>query len=357
MVVSDERYRARVRGCLLGGAIGDALGAPVEFLSTQRIRERFGDAGLADLVETPALITDDTQMTLFTVEGMIRASVRADRGVCHPPSVVYRAYLRWLATQQLSEPPAAVSGWLASHQFLYARRAPGNACLSGLESGRMGTPADPVNPDSKGCGAVMRSAPFGLHPRVTAGEAFEMGVECAVLTHGHPSGYLAAGALAAMVNGLVNTDLELVAAVELALSLLRERPHHEEVTAALEGALFADRDATPETVERLGAGWVAEEALAIGVYAALAHPTDVRRALLVAVNHSGDSDSTGSICGNALGAWHGENALPADWVFPLEGRATILELADDLALEYLHGSDLHGDYGPYTTWHDRYPGS
>jgi ADP-ribosylglycohydrolase len=352
----DKGFRARVRGCLLGGAIGDALGNPVEFLSTHRIQEQFGPDGLTDLIGDPALITDDTQMTLFTVEGLIRASVRWDRGVCHPPSVVHRAYLRWLDTQRLPAPPAEVDGWLAGQPFLYARRAPGNACLSGLAAGRMGTLDDPANPDSKGCGAVMRSAPFGLHPRWTVEQSFDLAVECAVQTHGHPSGYLAAGAFAAITHSLV-AGRELAEAVEVALVLLRQRPKHDEVSAALHAALGLDGAATPELVERLGGGWVAEEALAIGVYAALAHPTDVRRALLVAANHSGDSDSTAAICGNLLGAWHGEEALPADWVFRLEGRGTILEVADDLALEYTQGDQLHGDYGPYTSWTTRYPGS
>src|SRR6266704_1609756 len=89
-----ERYRSRVRGCLLGGAVGDALGAPVEFLSWQRIREVYGPDGATGMVIGPggrAQLTDDTQMTLFTAEGLIRASVRWDRGICHPPSVVHRA--------------------------------------------------------------------------------------------------------------------------------------------------------------------------------------------------------------------------------------------------------------------------
>jgi ADP-ribosylglycohydrolase len=327
----------------LGGALGDALGNPVEFLSTHRIRERFGPEGLADLLGEPALITDDTQMTLFTAEGLIRA--RGQRN----PAIVHRAYLRWLDTQRMPGPPATADGWLAGHSFLYARRAPGNACLSGLASGRMGTPADPANPDSKGCGAVMRSAPFGFDPRWTVREAFDAAVECAVQTHGHPSGYLAAGAFAAITRALVVDEQDLLAAVEDALRLLRQRPKHEEVTVALEGALALDRGVTPERVETLGGGWVAEEALAIGVYAALAHPSDARRALLAAANHSGDSDSTAAIAGNLLGAWHGEAALPADWVFRLEGRGTILELADDLVLEFLHGAEMG------TGWGTRYP--
>jgi ADP-ribosylglycohydrolase len=362
-VAWQERYRSRVRGCVLGGAVGDALGAPVEFLSWQRICEVYGPDGVTGMVVDPsgqAAVTDDTQMTLFTIEGLIRASVRADRGICHPPSVVHRAYLRWLDTQQREAPPEHPDGWLATHRWLYARRAPGNACLSGLRSGQMGTPEQPRNPGSKGCGAVMRSAPFGLCPYewATAAAAFDLAVECATQTHGHPSGYLAAGAFAAIIRALLD-DGHLRDAVGIALDLLAPRPGHEEVSTALRQALSGTGPAGPQDVERLGGGWVAGEALAIGVYCALSYPdlAYVRRALLLAVNHSGDSDSTGSICGNLLGAWHGETALPPEWVFDLEGRGTMLELADDLVMEYTQRDQLHGDYGPHARWPLRYPGA
>lgn len=91
------------RGCLLGGAVGDALGAPVEFMSIDQIHYRFGPGGIRDFAPAYGLvgaITKYTQMTLFTAEGLIRAAVReALRGACHPPTVIHRAYVRWLTTQ------------------------------------------------------------------------------------------------------------------------------------------------------------------------------------------------------------------------------------------------------------------
>lgn len=334
-----ERYRSRVDGCLLGGALGDALGAPIEFDSLPTIRAGHGDAGITGLLPyrgRPGLVTDDTQMTLFTAEGLITAAL-ADAGT--PDDVarhVYRSYLRWLDTQRSELPPRPAPSWLAGQEWLYDRRAPGNACLSGLSSGRMGTTAAPANPDSKGCGTVMRSAPFGLQLDKKSPEIFAEAVAGAVLTHGHPSGYLAAGAFAVIVRALAD-GASLADGVAEALGLLRFRPGHEETTAALTAARDAAADGpapAPEVVERLGAGWVAEEALAIGVYAALAfpHPEQVREALLLAVNHSGDSDSTGSVCGNLAGAWHGREALPDDWVRALEGRSTIEQVAADLAV-------------------------
>jgi ADP-ribosylglycohydrolase len=349
-----------VRGCLLGGAIGDALGAGIEFDSLEVLRERHGAAGVTDYVPAygrRGAVTDDTQMTLFTVDGLIRAHVRRDTGAWHPPTDVHAAYLRWAATQRDWGPDERKreDGWLAREEWLYARRAPGNACLSGLGDTRMGTVDQPKNPDSKGCGTVMRSAPFGLLVGWEPQLVFQLAVECAAQTHGHPTGMLAAGATAAIVHSLTRGE-SLDAAVQRTLVQLAARPGHEETTDALKRALGAVRQGmpTPERVESLGEGWVAEEALAIAVYCALV-AEDVRHGLLLAVNHGGDSDSTGAVCGNLLGAMHGETALPPGWVAELEGRATILEIADDFAMEMTQGPALHSPSASSAAWLERYP--
>jgi len=358
-------YAERVRGCLIGGALGDALGAGVEFLTLAEIREIFGPAGVREMTTAYGVLaplTDDTQMTLFTAEGLLRASVRArDRSGCHVPTVIYRAYQRWLVTQTMSRPPDDPSGWLAAQPILYSQRAPGAACLSGLRAVTMGTLDAPANPTSKGCGAVMRSAPFGLVPGPPR-EAWRLAVECAVFTHGHPTGYLAAGAFAWIIRRLLDGDY-LLAAVEGARLRARRQRRGGEVARALRLAITAATAAraarvpvTPERVERIGAGWIAEEALALAVYCALACP-DPAEALLAAVNHSGDSDSTGAICGNLLGAAHGEQALPAKWREALEGRDLIGRLADDLVREFDRDPRPDAEPAPMPSWHGRYPGA
>ncbi|WP_374207712.1 ADP-ribosylglycohydrolase family protein [Streptomyces sp. XM4193] len=358
----QQDFRSRVRGCLLGGAMGDALGAGVEFHSLADIREAHGPDGITDLVPAYGLrgaITDDTQMTLFTVDGLIRAHVRRDTGAWHPPTDVHAAHLRWAATQRDWGPDERREndGWLAREEWLYARRSPGNACLSGLGDVRMGTLEQPKNPNSKGCGTVMRSAPFGLLVGWEPQLVFQLALECAAQTHGHPTGVLSAGAFAVIVHALARGDT-LDAGVQQALAQLVNRPDHQETTDALKRALGAVRQGmpSPERVESLGEGWTAEEALAIGVYCALV-AEDVRHGLLLAVNHGGDSDSTGSICGNLLGVQHGETALPPNWVTELEGRATMLELADDFAMEMTQGPALHSPAAPSasTGWLRRYP--
>ncbi|MEU1400799.1 ADP-ribosylglycohydrolase family protein [Streptomyces sp. NPDC005728] len=344
-------HRSRVRGCLLGGAVGDALGYPVEFASLDRIRAAHGERGVTGLVPGAhgriGLVSDDTQMTLFTAEALRQARARErEKGIGGGWALLLRqAYELWLTTQSTPGPEETEvphHGGLLAEAWLYARRAPGNACLSGVAQMYAPDPLLPldgrpgqVNPDSKGCGTVMRSAPFGLVD--TADGAFAMAARSAQITHGHPTGYYAAGALAAIVAHLVAGE-SLEGAVLRTLRLLACHPGHEETTAALREALdlAAQGSPTAEKVESLGAGWVAEEALAIGVYCALAAPR-VEEALLLSVNHSGDSDSTGSLCGNLLGARHGDVGLPHTWVERVEGRATIAALADDLAAECARG--------------------
>ena len=334
--------RQRFLGCLLGGAVGDALGAPVEFLSRAQILQRFGPEGVTDYA--PAYgglgrITDDTQMTLFTAEGLLRGWVRGCfRGITTLPGVTAHAYVRWLQTQgESSEHDLRVGGdeqgWLIGHRELHARRAPGATCLAAMRA--MPTLGAPARNDSKGCGGVMRVAPVGLfawqfREREPIEAVFALGAEIAALTHGHPTGSLTAGVLAVMVMRLAD-GATLVQALDVAKGCLRKHEHHEETLRALEQAeALAQSDVRrTEAIAQLGQGWVAEEALAIAVYCAMV-ARDFADGVRLAVNHDGDSDSTGAITGNLLGAQLGVQAIPAEWLAPLELRAVIEELAQDL---------------------------
>ncbi len=150
----------RVRGCLLGGALGDALGWKVEFQSLGQIRSQYGAEGITELVvgtDGVAQITDDTQMTLFTAEGILRSTTRHREycayreppvgywGGVHMPNtdVMRYAYLRWLLTQRGRFPGAGKlpnnllpgdPGWLVGVERLWASRAPGNTCLSAMSA-------------------------------------------------------------------------------------------------------------------------------------------------------------------------------------------------------------------------------
>jgi len=212
---------------------------------------------------------------------------------------------------------------------LYSRRAPGNSCLSSLGSGIMGSVDRPVN-DSKGCGGVMRIAPVGL-AFGDAQKAFDLGCRCAAITHGHPTGFLASGFLAALISRIVSGD-SLVQGIEVACGILKGEGDCKETMDLIDTAVEAveSKRPSPETVESLGAGWIAEEALGISLYCALAAGDDFEKGVLMAVNHSGDSDSTGAITGNILGSLYGEKIIPVQWVQKVELNSLISEIAEDL---------------------------
>lgn len=325
--------------CLLGGAVGDALGGAVEFMSRAAIVQRFGPQGITDYAEAyggKGKITDDTQMTLFTAEGMLRGQMRGvHKGITSYDNTVANAYCRWLATQGIDSPGVSVDtdGWLFQQRELHSQRAPGTTCLNALKH-YSGNPKTATN-NSKGCGGVMRVAPVGLFwftfkPDDGSQRVFKDGCMCAAITHGHPSGYLAAGVLAVIIYELLN-GLSLIEAIAVAKQLLIAERDHQEVLAALNNAVALSQSNTPseQAISELGEGWVAEEALAISVYCALVG-NDFEQGVQLAVNHDGDSDSTGAITGNILGIIYGLDSIPARWLEPLELKSVIETVAADL---------------------------
>ncbi len=326
-----ERYR----GCLLASAAGDALGGPLEFIGSREGLSRLGGSrGVRDYLPLPeargrkGAITDDTQMTMATAEGLIQAAwgqASSGRGEAagRPAGArdargdddrlldaVYTAYLRWYDTQSISG----------------LRRAPGNTCLASLASGRMGAPERPIN-DSKGSGGVMRVAPVGLAFPGEPDRAFAFGVRTAATTHGHPGGYLPAGFLAAVVARLVvGEPLEAAVRAELGRGELGSGLRRMLATSA---ELAAGSGASWDDFDRFGwRGFTGDEALAIALYAVLRHPASLPDALVTATFHTGDSDTTGAVAGAMAGAAHGEKAIPERWLLDLEHRVEITRLAD-----------------------------
>ena len=318
----------RIHGSLLVGAIGDALGAGVEFMRLSEIEKLFGPEGATDF--TPhyghdAPITDDTQMTLFTAEGLIRAVADGT----DPVQGIWAAYQRWYHTQggPLPDGVDPDSGLLAVAD-LHDYRAPGMTCMGSMEAGLPGDPDLPLN-NSKGCGGVMRVAPVGM----VAGsddDAYRLGCGSAALTHGHPCGWIPAGVQAVTVRRLIAGGT-LEEAVTVGRSFAETDQRDRGVAAALDAAVEL-ADTAPldgRMLEQLGGGWVGEEALAIAVACVLAEP-DPNQAVLLAVNHSGDSDSTGAIAGNLLGALHGTGPIRDDWCERVEMAEVIADLAKRL---------------------------
>jgi len=351
-------------GCLLGGAVGDALGWPVEFISSSDIVKRYGTAGIMELVtgeEGLYEITDDTQMTLFTAEGLIRSwtTARHSGGVPDFAASVQHSYHCWLKTQGETANSLYQSisqdGWLLSVGGLHRRRAPGNTCLSALQNGLISENGI-VSNNCKGCGGVMRAAPAGLlaarinngNSASTARLAFEIGCVTAALTHGHPSGFYPAGVLAAVIATVIFGGT-IEEGISTCLGFLDGRIGSSETIDAIQSALdlWFNKEVppSPEAIESFGEGWVGDEAIAISLYCALVAGDDFAKGVRLAVNHSGDSDSTGSITGNILGAILGKAAIPDDWLKQLELMEVISQVGNDLFTAF-EGSE---------SWLKKYP--
>ncbi len=293
------------------------MGAPVEFLRLPQIKARCGEKGIADLDGwrgfKVGFYTDDTQMSLATAQGCINAYQNQKAGKPFDPvAEVYRCYLKWYATQDDPQ----------------QRRVPGGTCLSALGSGKMGTIEKKIN-DSKGCGGVMRTAPAGLI--LSSETAFRRGAEFAAITHGHPSGYLSAGFLSEMIAHIIEGK-RLKEAIERSIKTLKTYDGHEETLGCVQRALTlsAGQDPVDDSITAIGGGWRGEEALGIALYCSLKFPCDWKSGTLAAINHSGDSDSTGSITGAILGTLFGVESIPEKWVRDVENAGTIRKIADDI---------------------------
>ena len=350
----------RFQGCLIGGACGDALGYAVEFQDYRSIVGRYGSEGITayelDSRSRQALISDDTQMTLFTAAALLDERSKAawprdgrtfDEAAW--ASCVWDYYLDWLVTQLHGVRTPVQPTWLNAVPELRSCRAPGNTCLSALRGGVLGTVDSPVN-DSKGCGGVMRVAPVGLWGAGLAVEADEeakercariagrAGAAAAALTHGHELGYIPAAGLAHLVylaccrpeRPLREMVLDMRRALEREFQGRRHLPSMLNLIDKALSLAETGSSSDVQAVKQLGEGWVAEETLAIAVYCAVKYSHDFKKAVIASVNHSGDSDSTGAVTGNILGAYLGMQGIPEEFTADLECRAAILRLAGEL---------------------------
>ena len=391
----------RSRGCLMGGAAGDALGYPVEFMSAHSILAKYGEPGITRFEMDPysgkTLVSDDTQMTLFTANGILMDVTRgAMRGIGgYPPHYVDGAYLDWYYTQTGRKKPDSIDfhyTWLRDLPELAHQRAPGNTCLSACESLLQGTK---VKNNSKGCGGIMRVAPMGIlyagydmrgfWRRYNPDSSLESGGEIAAVTHKHPLAIIPSGMLACLVYEacMHPTDEAITDFRKLVWSCMERAkkiysdsrfpqkdefapnlPVMERLTVTALNLAENQSISDSEAIRNLGEGWTGEEAWAIAVFCAYRHIDDPLAALIAAVNHDGDSDSTGAITGNIMGAIYGYEVL-SDRLAPmcpygrtlydtLELSSLTLTLADDLATGCIIGEYEEMDTPEKNSWYKRY---
>ena len=386
-----KRVPDSIRGCLMAGAAGDALGYEGEFMSRRSILSRFGENGITKFAldrNGKALISDDTQMTLFTANGMLMGLTRGYmRGIGgRPEKYVDIAYLDWYYTQTGKKREMLIDDWhptwLRDLPEMAHLRAPGNTCLSACESLFRGEKAQN---NSKGCGGIMRVAPMALLDAGYASrnensysieELAEAGGEIAEVTHKHPLGFLPASLLTVLlckvipmtakqvqeeIDGIVADTVNILDRIYKGKYDADKRYLKELTMKAVQLAHSDISDA--DAIRQLGEGWVAEETWAIALYCAIRHIDSVEDAIIASVNHDGDSDSTGSVCGNIMGAIYGYEHIKERNIFCPEGKKLedtlelseiILALADDLST-----GCIISEYDPIDTpekrqWYERY---
>ncbi len=374
-IKENEKHLDAFRGCLIGGAAGDALGYAVEFLQLEQIKQKYGEGGICAYDcgnGKVARISDDTQMTLFTATALLTGTTRGMlRGVFGSyPEYCGFAYKSWYKLQRgtlnTDGKRHDVYSWLCDVPAMGESRAPGFTCMSviesSLEGGRYGTMNAPIN-NSKGCGGIMRVAPIGLYLNRQAERNSWMddlalvAAENAALTHGHELGYMPAAAFAHIINWITFGGMSIEEAVRDSMAYMRDLFADKEqlpaMLALMEKALRLAKNQKPDTdnIRELGEGWVAEETLAIAIYCAVKYAGDFSAAIIAAVNHSGDSDSTGAVTGNIVGAALGYDAIPQQWKSQLECHDVIMEVAKDLC------DDCQmSEYGEYrdSEWRRKY---
>ena len=296
----------KICGSLIGGAIGDALGYQIEF------KRNIKDKEITSFKDGKGIISDDTQMTLFTANALLYRETRcAMRGiVLLPVDAIYESYLDWLDTQNHTNNHRSIS-WIKDLKELNVPQAPGNTCISALSSGIKGTIETPVN-NSKGCGGIMRVAPIGLYMREpeTAGQ---FGAAASAITHGHPLGIISAYVFSTLIWHLSNTNLTIKEALDKSMKQYEEKfdvfdkeNKYYFINLVNKAIKLSEENRNDiEAINELGEGWVAEETFAIAIYSCLKYPNNFKDAIICSINHDGDSDSTGAVAGNIMGAYLG----------------------------------------------------
>jgi ADP-ribosylglycohydrolase len=297
----------KAEGIIYGLAIGDALGKDTEFMSLSSIKKEYGDKGIQDL-PSPALYTDDTQMSIAIAEALIRSG---ENDVEEIMSAVKEEFIKWFHSPENN-------------------RAPGGTCLRGIRNMEKEIHWSECGiADSKGCGSAMRAAPIGYLYQHNPEKLKEVAHATGICTHGHPT----ADAACIGAAYLVKIAMDRIKPHEMIPKLLSfiKGISKEFDRAILKVQKCLDWDDEEKALKYLGEGWVGEEAVALALYCFLKYPDDYKKAVIRGANTNGDSDSIASIAGSISGAYLGISAIPGKWIKGIEKPDYLGDLAKRLA--------------------------
>ncbi len=336
--------RSSYRGCLLGMAVGDAMGYTVDSRSWQEIQEDYGPHGLLgyDLVNGYADVTSYTQLAAFTCNGLLLGLTRGQMLGKMAPFIKYIGVSsqEWAGSQRSWGRPAKNFCWLTRKPELCRRHCMDTRMLETLSKANLGT-LQTTKTNFASPGGLTTAIGVGLffnEDRMPQSEIDLLGAEAVALTHGNPGAFLSGAALAHIMSRLLTDPGQPLKPLVLeAAEAVKDQFGHQysqafEVATLLRNAVTLAQSpvvSQVEAMEKLEC-YDAAQALAGAVYACLVSGEDFDSAMIAAVNHSGRSAAVGAIAGAILGIRLGEEALPEFYIECLEPAETLRELADDL---------------------------
>lgn len=329
----------KYRGCLLGLAVGDAMGMPVDDMTLEQIRESYGPNGLLgyDLRSDYAEITSYTQLAAFVCNALL-LSVSRGKGD-KKLEYVKLGLKEWTRSQQFARDPESSYCWVAKLPAFRRRHCRDARMLDTLRLAAMGYPEKSPNKYNTP-GSLTSAIAVGMFynpQRLTPPQIGELAAQIVGLTHGDPTAFLSAAVLAYAIAGiLLEPEMPLEDQFTAAISAMDHqfRGKYSEaytVAAALTDAVEQSKAAEPmsEVMERFRC-YSAMQCLAGAIYASLANQEDFDTAMITAVNHSGYSSAVAGITGAILGARMGYAALPDFYLESLEPVKALCQLADDM---------------------------
>lgn len=340
------------RGCLVGGAVGDALGAPVRFMTLTEIKEKYGECGINNIVlgrKGRAELTENTQLTLFTAEGLLRAECRGNNiGVSDVLHCMYHSYLRWTYTQGLGvieEEKDIYDGILIKQKDFYTKKINRPNYLISIINGEIGVIEKPINLN-RDCRGIMRVAPIGLfyRPNYTMNKA----TDCVAITHGDHLAQISAGIFTYIISD-ISVGVNIEDAIEDSIKELSKYNNVLRIKDLIEKAkvLATNKKSDEICIKELGNGWLPEEMLAIAVFCSLRYKNNFEQAIIAAVNIDGDSSTVASMVGNILGIYLGISKVPKKWSNKVELIDILLKISDDLLIGYCDESEWWSKYPAY----------
>ncbi len=336
--------RSAYRGCLLGMAVGDAMGYTVDSRTWREIQEDYGPNGLLgyDLVNGYADVTSYTQLAAFTCNGLLLGLTRGQMTGRMAPFIKYIALSsrEWAASQRPWGRPSRTYCWLIRRPELCRRHCMDTRMLDSLSRENLGTLETPRNSFSDP-GGLTSAVGVGLlfhQDRMEQLEIDRLGAEAVALTHGNPGAFLSGAVLAHLLSRLIGRpNVPLKPLIVDAIETVKDQFGHQysqafEIATLVRHAMTYAQSPNLKPVdvmEQLGCE-TAAQVLAGAIYACLVSGGDFDRAMITAVNHSGRSAAVGAVAGAILGIRLGEEALPEFYIECLEPAETLKELADDL---------------------------